>query len=170
MQQNGRNGPTKWTEGIHRAESRGMYSERLMALFRSQAHAATVEGATHEGQAGNQGMGPWLTLRFRVEDGIVTQAGYTTYGCPAIMACSEAVCALSEGRHLAALQAMVTAEVAGRSMADVNLELSTGVVNTMSYRRDGPPHRQVDSEGDKLMVWDQLGPTGYVHLVEERLQ
>ncbi len=90
-----------------------------MALFRSQAHAGDVEGATHEGQAGDQGMGPWLTLRFRVEEDIVTRAGYTTYGCPVIMACGEAVCALSEGRPLAALQALVTAETVGMTVGGV---------------------------------------------------
>ncbi len=90
-----------------------------MALFRSQAHAGEVGGATHGGQAGVPGMGPWLTLRFRVEDGMVRRAGFTTYGCPVIMACGEAVCALSEGRQLAALQALVTAEVVCKSVGGV---------------------------------------------------
>ncbi|MBM3459367.1 MAG: hypothetical protein FJX77_12660 [Armatimonadetes bacterium] len=40
----------------------------------------------------------------------------------------------------------------------------------MSYRTDGLRHRLVDSEGDKLMVWDVPGQTGYGDLVEERLQ
>ncbi len=87
-----------------------MYSERLMSLFRSQAHAGELESATHRGQAGEPGMGPWLTLALRLEGERVVEARYATYGCPAAAACGEALCALSEGRELAALQAAVSAE------------------------------------------------------------
>jgi hypothetical protein len=37
----------------------------------------------------------------------------------------------------------------------------------MAYRADSLRHRLADSEGDKRMVWDELGYTGYVDLVEE---
>jgi uncharacterized protein RhaS with RHS repeats len=47
------------------------------------------------------------------------------------------------------------------------IELPSGVRNTMSYRADGLRHRLVDTDGDKRMVWDSQGPTGYVDLVEE---
>lgn len=48
--------------------------------------------------------------------------------------------------------------------------LPNGTRNRMDYRVDGLRHRLWDSEGDKLMVWDVPGPTGYGDLLEERLQ
>lgn len=37
----------------------------------------------------------------------------------------------------------------------------------MVYRADNLRHRVGDSEANKLMVWDELGYTGYIDLVEE---
>jgi nitrogen fixation NifU-like protein len=76
-----------------------MYSERLLALFHSRAHAGSLEGATHYGEAGTPGQGPYLRLWLCVEEGRVRQARYRTYGCPAAIACAEALCEWAEG-HL----------------------------------------------------------------------
>ena len=69
-----------------------MYSERLMELFHSRAHAGRVEDATHYGEAGTPGQGPYTRLWLRVRDGVIEAAGFQTYGCPAIIACMEALC------------------------------------------------------------------------------
>ncbi len=42
-----------------------------------------------------------------------------------------------------------------------------GGVNTMIYRWDNLRHELIDSEGEKLMVWDELGTSGYIDLLEE---
>jgi len=39
----------------------------------------------------------------------------------------------------------------------------------MQYRLDGLRSRLVDTEGDKRMVWDSQGSSGYVDLLEENL-
>jgi len=88
-----------------------MYSERLMTLFRGATHAGELEGQTHRGVAGAPGCGPYLVLGLRVEGGVVRQARFQTYGCPAAMACAEVVCAMSEGRPLALLQQLTAADV-----------------------------------------------------------
>ncbi len=48
------------------------------------------------------------------------------------------------------------------------LELPDGSRNTMSYRVDGLRYRLWDSEGDKRMVWDSQGTSGYGDLLEEK--
>lgn len=45
--------------------------------------------------------------------------------------------------------------------------IAGGGLNTMVYRADNLRHRVGDSEANKLMVWDELGYTGYIDLVEE---
>src|SRR5207244_2940425 len=48
------------------------------------------------------------------------------------------------------------------------VQMPTGRLNTMAYRVDNLRHQLVDSEGSKLMAWDEMGYTGYVDLVQER--
>jgi hypothetical protein len=49
----------------------------------------------------------------------------------------------------------------------VGIQLPGGGLNTMAYRADGLRHRLADSESDKVMVWDELGSSGYIDLLEE---
>jgi NifU-like protein involved in Fe-S cluster formation len=58
-----------------------------------------------------------------VEDGIVTTARFKTYGCPAAIACGEALCELVEGRPLAAIEP-VTAELLATCVGGVPEEKS----------------------------------------------
>jgi len=87
------------------------YPERLLVLFRSAAHGGDLPGATHFGQAGQPGGGPWIQFWFRAPDGVVEAARWRTFGCPAAIGCSEAVCVQAEGQALARLQAVTAAEV-----------------------------------------------------------
>jgi YD repeat-containing protein len=47
------------------------------------------------------------------------------------------------------------------------IQLPDGSINSMSYRWDNLRHRLFDSEGDKRMVWDDLGSSGYKDLLSE---
>jgi len=76
-----------------------VYSERLRTLFQTRAHAGNLDGATHYGEAGTPGHGPYIRLWLRLEQGIVTAARYKTFGCPAAIACAEALCEFVEGER-----------------------------------------------------------------------
>lgn len=89
-----------------------MYSDRLMQLFHSRAHAGALDGATHAGSAGVPGQGPYITLQLRVESERVAVARYKTFGCPASIGCAEAVCAWSEGQEVARLRSVTAEDVA----------------------------------------------------------
>lgn len=89
-----------------------MYSARLTQLFRNAAHAGRLEDATHYGEAGTPGAGPYIRLWLRVEDGVVREARFKTYGCPASIACAEAACAWSEGQPVATLAGVTPEQVA----------------------------------------------------------
>jgi nitrogen fixation NifU-like protein len=88
-----------------------MYSERLRELFHSRAHVGKLEDATHYGEAGVPGQGPYIQLWLRVEDNQVKEARFKTYGCPAAIACAESVCIWSEGRELNCLHEVTDADV-----------------------------------------------------------
>jgi NifU-like protein involved in Fe-S cluster formation len=71
-----------------------------MRRFRSRLHAGDLLEATHEGIARAPIGGPFIRLRFGLVEGRVTNPRYKTYGCPAAIACSEALCELIEGKTL----------------------------------------------------------------------
>jgi nitrogen fixation NifU-like protein len=81
-----------------------MYSDRIMALFRGARHNGTASGETHRGAGGERGAGPWMLLSARVEDGIVRDVRFQTYGCPTATACAEIACSLAEGKALPLLR------------------------------------------------------------------
>ena len=95
-----------------------MYSDSLLELFESRAHAGSLPDATHRGEAGAPGQGPYVQLWLRVEDGVIRKARFKTYGCPAAIACAEAACGWSEGKALAEL-ARVSADEIAASVAGV---------------------------------------------------
>jgi len=51
----------------------------------------------------------------------------------------------------------------------LELTLPRGRRNTMLYRWDGLRTKLHDSEGDKRMVWDSEGGSGYQDLLDERM-
>jgi nitrogen fixation protein NifU and related proteins len=110
-----------------------MLSPLLLSLYQSQAHAGEVEGATHHGTAGEPGCGPYMVLTMRVEEAMVREARYRTYGCPVMMACGEVVCLHSEGEPLEQMRG-VTAEQVRRWLGNAPegkehcLELAAGAL------------------------------------------
>jgi len=91
-----------------------MYSERLRELFHRRAHAGRLESATHYGEAGTPGQGPYVRLWLRGDAGVVRAARYQTYGCPAVIACSEALCEALEGRPFADAAGVTPEQLAAR--------------------------------------------------------
>lgn len=88
------------------------YSELTMRYFNSRKHGGKLPEATHVGEAGSRGGGPWIRLAVQARHEVVTTARWMSYGCPAAIACSEAVCDWAEGRRLAELPSVTEAMVA----------------------------------------------------------
>lgn len=74
-----------------------MVSQQLQELFHQAHHAGPLDQATHQGTGGVPGRGPYIRLLLCVEAGVITTARFLTYGCPAAIACSEALCRWVEG-------------------------------------------------------------------------
>jgi len=112
-------------------QGKRVYSERLRTLFQNRAHAGNLEGATHYGEAGTPGHGPYMRLWLRVEAGIVTAARYKTFGCPAAIACGEALCELVEREPLTAWMTLSEDEFA--------LRITTAVGGVPENKTHCPP-------------------------------
>jgi nitrogen fixation NifU-like protein len=88
-----------------------MYSERLREFFHHRPHAGALPEATHFGIGGVRGQGPYIELRLRCEGDHVQEARFRTFGCPAAVACAEAVCRLAEGGSLADARTLAASRI-----------------------------------------------------------
>lgn len=78
-----------------------MYNKIVMEKFLNPENAGSLRGANAVGKAGNINCGDVIKLYFLVdEDGIIEEAKFKTFGCPAAIACSDIACDLVRGLHI----------------------------------------------------------------------
>ncbi len=64
------------------------------------SHAGRLARADGVGVGGSKECGSLVTIELRVQDGVISEARYQAYGCPATLASAEAVCEYAEGTSL----------------------------------------------------------------------
>ena len=93
----------------------GVYEEKTIEVFQAACEAtraAPLRGAVSVGHAGApSGQGPYIQVHLAVADGRVEDATVKTYGCPACIACSQAVCTLAKGRSLSEAERITPADL-----------------------------------------------------------
>lgn len=77
-----------------------MFSPAVLDHFYNPRNTGEVDGATHYGQFGIPGDGPYVQLWLKVEEGVITKTGYETYGCPASVGCASMLAEVLVGRSL----------------------------------------------------------------------
>ena len=75
-----------------------MFSPIVLDHVNCPRHLGPLETATHTGAAGTPGDGPYLILWFVVEEGVIQQSAYQTYGCPAAIASGSLTATVLIGR------------------------------------------------------------------------
>ena len=77
-----------------------MYTKELMERFRNPKHMKEIKGADGIGEEGNPKCGDVMKVYITVEKGKITDIGFQTFGCPAAIAASDAMCELALGKTL----------------------------------------------------------------------
>lgn len=76
-----------------------MFSERVLDYSLKPRRCGELSDATHVGMEGIPGEGPFVLMRLKIQDGVILDGAYETYGCPASIASStaliELVCGLN---------------------------------------------------------------------------
>ena len=85
-----------------------MYSDLAQEHIRNPRNLGPMEAATHEGTAGSPGEGPYMTLWFRVEGGVIRRAAFATNGCAAATAAVSISTVLLTGALSSASPALET--------------------------------------------------------------
>ena len=77
-----------------------MYSEKVMDHFTNPRNVGEVEEADGTGTVGNPECGDIMKLTIKVEDDVITDVKFKTFGCGAAIATSSMVTELVLGKNL----------------------------------------------------------------------
>lgn len=75
-----------------------IYNEKVMDHFRNPRNVGEVENANGIGQAGNPVCGDIMELSLKVEEGVIKDVKFKTFGCGAAIATSSMVTELVKGK------------------------------------------------------------------------
>lgn len=76
------------------------YSEKVMEHFRNPRNVGEIKDADGIGHVGNPTCGDIMELYIKVDDGIITDAKFKTFGCGAAIATSSMITELVKGKTL----------------------------------------------------------------------
>jgi len=78
----------------------GQYSEKVMEHFRNPQNVGEIKDASGTGKVGNPVCGDVMALYIKVENDIVVDAKFKTFGCGAAIATSSMVTELVKGKTI----------------------------------------------------------------------
>jgi len=89
-----------------------MYSEKVMDHFTNPRNVGEVDDASGTGTVGNPECGDIMKLTIKVEDDVITDVKFKTFGCGAAIATSSMVTELVMGKKLSEADDISNATVA----------------------------------------------------------
>lgn len=77
-----------------------MYSEKVLNEFYNPQNVGVIKGASGVGKVGNPACGDIMKVYIQVENGIITDAKFQTFGCAAAIASSSVATRMIIGKTL----------------------------------------------------------------------
>ena len=81
-------------------DARSLYSDKVMDHFRNPRNVGEMENPDGTGYVGNPVCGDIMELYIKVNDGIITDAKFETFGCGAAIATSSMVTEIVKGKTI----------------------------------------------------------------------
>lgn len=75
-----------------------MYSEKVMDHFSNPRNVGEIEDASGVGQVGNAKCGDIMKISLKIEDGVITDVKFKTFGCGAAVATSSMATEMIKGK------------------------------------------------------------------------
>jgi len=82
------------------SDVRSLYSEKVMDHFRNPRNVGEIDNPDGTGHVGNPVCGDIMELYIKVDDGIITDAKFKTFGCGAAIATSSMVTEIVKGKTI----------------------------------------------------------------------
>ncbi len=89
-----------------------MYSEKVMDHFSNPRNVGEIENADGVGEVGNASCGDIMKIFLKVEDGLIKDVKFKTFGCGAAIATSSMVTEMAIGKTLEEALTLTNAAVA----------------------------------------------------------
>ena len=77
-----------------------MYTEKVMDHFSNPRNVGAIEDADGIGEVGNPTCGDMMTIYIKVEDNILTDVKFKTFGCGAAIATSSMITEIAVGKTI----------------------------------------------------------------------
>jgi len=89
-----------------------VYSEKVMEHFRNPRNVGEIENADGVGEVGNPVCGDMMTFYVKIENGILADVKFKTFGCGAAIAVSSMVSEMAKGKTVEEAMRISNADVA----------------------------------------------------------
>ena len=89
-----------------------LYSEKVMEHFRNPRNVGVIEDADGVGQVGNAKCGDIMKIFLKIDNGIVTDAKFSTFGCGSAIASSSMATELIKGKPVSEAMQLTNKAVA----------------------------------------------------------
>lgn len=77
-----------------------LYSEKVMDHFSNPRNVGTMENADGVGEVGNAKCGDIMKIFLKIEDGVITDVKFSTFGCGSAIASSSMATEMIKGKPL----------------------------------------------------------------------
>ena len=89
-----------------------LYSEKVMEHFRNPRNVGVIEDANGIGEVGNAKCGDIVKMYLKIEDGIVKDVKFETFGCGSAIASSSMATELIKGKPISEVKELTNKAVA----------------------------------------------------------
>lgn len=89
-----------------------MYSEKVMEHFRNPRNVGEIENASGVGEVGNPKCGDIMKMYLDIEDGVIKDVKFRTFGCGSAIASSSMATELIKGKTIEEAMALTNKAVA----------------------------------------------------------
>ena len=89
-----------------------LYSEKVMEHFRNPRNVGVLEDANAVGEVGNAKCGDIMKMYLKIEDGIIKDVKFETFGCGSAIASSSMATELIKGKPVEEAMALTNKAVA----------------------------------------------------------
>ncbi|MBQ3848672.1 MAG: Fe-S cluster assembly scaffold protein NifU [Clostridia bacterium] len=77
-----------------------LYSEKVMDHFRNPRNVGVIENADGIGEVGNPVCGDIMRIYLKIEDSVITDVKFETFGCGSAIASSSMATEMIKGKHV----------------------------------------------------------------------
>ena len=91
-----------------------MYNDKVLEAFRNPQNAGSMENADAEGTVGNASCGDIMKIYLKIEDDVIVDAKFETFGCAAAIASSSTATSMIIGKTLDEALAIKNSDVIER--------------------------------------------------------